>query len=366
MLLDCSHIAAGPMNQTMEFLCKSVEEAGLWHPHPTDRLLSAMEAVSTTWMSQALQGIQALALHAFGVAGADSLREVLAKAKTEDVAVKCRALEKKMAGLEPGSLSLDDYLSVIDCWLFRYLPPALAVQKAKRTAIQQYLVGLARHDTSPTTTEAAMTVVETLPATVGMGTDHYRLSAFDHARIHVAEATAARHIGNLTQATRSAMHDIVIRAEQRRLTSGTTTYDPVPLQQHLSDAFGELNRDWRRIAVTETSLNATDGYLSRLKPGEQVKWLAHPGACRYCESQNGKRFTVVAPDHPRKDPFTQVWVGKSVENIGRSISPRKRLEDGSLANRTAAEMLVPAITAHPSCRCLYVALVVTGGKVVHG
>lgn len=349
MILDCTHVPHGPSNHALEYLSKSVEEAGLWHPHPTSRLLSAMEQASTIDVCDQLELIRGAALKALTGVG----EHALTKAVPDDLGPKCRKLERQLRDVEPGTLDLDTYLDVLDCWLWRYLPPALAAQQAKRRAVQQYLLGLLRYAGEPRDPAAARDLVEHLPATIEAAKPHFPLASLDEARIRVAQASAARHVQAITARTRSAMQEIIINAERRRIVSGHTAYDVRPLEQQLQDAFGELNRDWRRIAVTETAINASDAYLSRFKPGEKVKWLAHPGACRYCEDQNGTIFTVVAPDHPKKDPHTMVWVGKHAENIGRSMAKRKRLESGELVDREPHELLIPAIPSHPSCRCTY-------------
>lgn len=354
MILDCTHIPTGPSNTAMEYLCKSVEEHGLFHPHPTDRLMAAMEDASTWWVTHALQGIKVLAIQAFGLGDADSLRGLLKKADPEHVGPKCRQLERKLATTEPGTLSLPEYLDVLDCWLWKYLPPAVSTAHAHRQAMQQYLAGWARQVETPKSADQARAIVEALPTTVGEASPQYPLTSLDRARIQVAQASAARYVQRLTAQTRAALQDVIINAERRRIAHAHDRYDLRPLEQQLRDSFGDLNRDWRRIAVTETAINANDAYLSRFQPGAQVKWLIHPGACVYCESQKNKVFTVVAPDHPRKDPYTMVWVGKFAENVGRALAKRKRLESGELTDRSLDELVVPVIPAHPGCRCLYV------------
>lgn len=351
MIVDCTHIPTGPLNRTLDELCKSVEEAGLLQPHPTSRLLAAMEQATTEDVQVRVDGILVLALRAFGLGG--HTRE-LVKAAPDDLGPKCRKLERKLTEVEPGTLSLETYLDVIDCWLWRYLPPALAAQQAQRRAVQQYLVGLSRYAADVHEAAVAVALVATLPTTRTQARDRFPLTTFDEARIRIAEASAGRNIQSITARTRTAIQDVLINAERRRVATGQEAYDPRPLEQQLRDTFADLNRDWRRIAVTETATHASEAYLSRFAPGAKVRWLAHPGACRYCESQHGKVFTVVAPDKAHKDPETEVWVGKQAENIGRAIAKRKRLENGEVVARTADELVIPAIPSHANCRCLYV------------
>lgn len=349
MLLDCTHIPHGPLNETLEVLCKSVEEKGLMHPHPTDRLMDAMEAFSTEVVLWRSNAIQAEANRALGV-----YPELLKKAAPGDMGPKCRNIERQLLTEEPGTLPMELYLQALDCWLWRYLPPAQSAHEASRMAIKQYLAGLSRHSATPKTPGEAMEVVYALPASLESARGRFPLTRFDQERIAVAEASAGRHVQAITARTRAALQDVIIGAERRRIAEGGKAYAVAPIEQQLRDKFGELNRDWRRIAVSETAINASEAYLSRLPLGSKVKWLSHPGACRYCESQSGKIFTVVISSKSNKNPETEVWVGKQAENTGRSISKRKRIETGELVDREPDELVVPAIPAHPICRCLWV------------
>jgi hypothetical protein len=121
------------------------------------------------------------------------------------------------------------------------------------------------------------------------------------------------------------------------------------LQSSLLDEFGILNRDWRRVALTEAGRNANEGYIAALPPGSRVRRVeAYEGACSFCRAINGRVFTVVDPAKKDKDGATEVWVGKT--NAGRSASPRKRV-DGELVERTASELWwVAAGVQHPNCR----------------
>lgn len=350
MILDCTHAPTVPSNEALELLCKSAEDVGLFQAHPTDVLLAEVENDGTEWMQQALGQVEAVAREALtGVkAGAPVL-----KAGPDDLGPKCRHLEQRLRAEVPGTLSMDEYLAVIDCWLWKYLAPAAATRQAQRQAVKQYLAGIVRGAETIRTAAAAKDRAATLPTTITEAEKAFRLTALDRQRISVAEASAARHVQGLTARTRSALQDVIIQAERRRLAHGEQSFQLRPLDQQLRDSFGELNRDWRRIAVSETSINASEGYLGLMKPGETVIWMAHPGACRYCESMDGRAFTVVAVTHPRKDPESMVWPGKHAENVGRSISKRKRLDDGSLTDRSADELVVPMIPAHPICRCTW-------------
>ena len=121
------------------------------------------------------------------------------------------------------------------------------------------------------------------------------------------------------------------------------------LQTQLFDEFGELNRDWRRIAVTEAGECANQGLISSLKVGAKVRRMErYKGCCPFCKKINDVVMNVVSPSNPKKNGDTDVWLGKT--NIGRSASPRKRTPEG-LVDRTPSERWwIPAGTVHPHCR----------------
>lgn len=86
-----------------------------------------------------------------------------------------------------------------------------------------------------------------------------------------------------------------------------------------------------------------------LPAGAKVKRIeAYQDACPFCQRIHGMVFEVVDPGREDKDGWKQVWVGKT--NVGRSASPRKRVEN-ELVERTASELWwVAAGLQHPHCR----------------
>jgi hypothetical protein len=121
------------------------------------------------------------------------------------------------------------------------------------------------------------------------------------------------------------------------------------LQTKLADEFATLNRDWRRIAITEAGEAQLQGYVASLKPGTRIKRVErYQNACSFCRGIDGKIATVVAADSPDKNPDTMVWPGKN--NIGRSASPRKRVGDVLVPREPNEMWWLPAGLAHPHCR----------------
>lgn len=125
-----------------------------------------------------------------------------------------------------------------------------------------------------------------------------------------------------------------------------------------------LNRDWERVAITETNRSANDGFIAGKQNGEYVIGNSHSDACPYCMKlvhHQIYRVTTHPPkDYSDLDPKSkeyqrlakrwesEIWVGKS--NINRSLSARKRV-DGKLLPREHHEMAASTIPLHPTCRC---------------
>jgi len=93
-------------------------------------------------------------------------------------------------------------------------------------------------------------------------------------------------IVDLTEDTRRKIKRCIIDHEERR-AFGERLSDG-DLQTKLHDKFGELNRDWRRIALTEIGRDANEGFLATLPPGTRVRRLeAYSTACAFCKRIHG-------------------------------------------------------------------------------
>lgn len=130
-----------------------------------------------------------------------------------------------------------------------------------------------------------------------------------------------------------------IQTEQQKIISGVKNlvaqarrerWEPRDLERKLFEKFGEYNRDWRRIALTELAEATNNGYLSGLEDGQAVIGQSAVDQCDAClKLVNNKVYTF---RNQPGDPNRELWVGKS--NVGR----KKR-------DWTAAVIM------HPHCRC---------------
>jgi len=142
---------------------------------------------------------------------------------------------------------------------------------------------------------------------------------------------AADKLTEISERHRAGVRQMVIRAQKER-------WSPQKLAQELFDAYGEQNRDWRRVAITELAFAANDAYLSGVEEGETVVGMGAENACKYCKQLViGKTFTVMhepPKEFTHQNEMNLVWPGKS--NYGRKVSE-----------------WIPAIPLHPHCRCRY-------------
>lgn len=146
---------------------------------------------------------------------------------------------------------------------------------------------------------------------------------------------ASHHAGDkiteISERHMSAVRQMVIQAKRERWSSQQ-------LASKLFDKFGDHNRDWRRVAITELSFATNDAYLSGIEEGETVIGMGAENACKHCKQYViGKTFEVTH-NPPSEDTYhgdmKQVWAGKS--NYGRRVAEYR-----------------PAIPLHPNCRCRY-------------
>lgn len=123
---------------------------------------------------------------------------------------------------------------------------------------------------------------------------------------------------------------------------------PQNLASKLFDEFGSMNRDWRRIAMTEISYNVTNGILltelEQAEPGETIfmQGISGPEACPFCKNNiNGKIFVLQTKPTDKKEIV--------IDGVKYPIIfPGLTNVDVKKANWR------PTIAAHPHCLCVYI------------
>jgi len=252
--------------------------------------------------------------------------------------------------LPPGEFLLDDWGMVVDYLVQRYLPEDELRSEAEWLATRSGLMGKvqANLDKEPTLAEAD-TLLAAMPIRLADARRQFRLSPEHEAVINFGWQRAAEAVTALSDNARHKMRGVVMRHEEAKLLSGGAAAPGSSLQTQLLDEFGTLNKDWRRIAVTEAGEIENQGFVASQKPGTKLRRVEqYANACPFCRQIDGTVVEVVEPGAPDKDPDGQIWVGKT--NVGRSAAPRKRV-GGALVERGDDERWwIPAGTAHPHCR----------------
>jgi len=180
----------------------------------------------------------------------------------------------------------------------KWYAEGLVEDRATAQALRNWLAGFLRAnprlpDRLPKTTQEAAALLRLRDREVW---------ALEWAVEHMAE-----NVRGLAEEARRGVAQVLMGAAGR--------YDPPEaVARQLLDRFGTLNRDWRRIAITETAAAHGAGYLTALI-GQEVEWVAAENACPHCRQYHGRRFLVVAPDYPGKDFHAHLWPGKRFQTL---------------------------------------------------
>jgi len=259
-----------------------------------------------------------------------------------------------LESLPSDSWTLSDYDYLVQYLFQRYMPEDELMSDAEWLITRAYFMGKAQHHLGDVSAIGADAISAGLPVTIAEAFKQFHMS--DAAK-HIIEYAKLTAMDNVVSMSRQAQHKIkgTVLDHINRKMSGDESANEEKLQQDLFDDFAAMNRDWRRIALTEAGEACNQGFIASLPDGAKVRRMEmYKGACPFCKKINGRVFNVVSPGDPNKNGETDVWVGKT--NIGRSASPRKRTENGLEVRDPSDMWWVPAGVAHPHCRGRWMAL----------
>lgn len=254
-----------------------------------------------------------------------------------------------LESLPPEQWTLDDHMLAVDLTVQTYLPADQLVEEAKWLTQRATIMGKVQANLAAAASGA---VVDKILASAPLLLSQPQAPVVE-AVLKFATARAAENVVSLADNARHRLRAVIAQDLEQR------AFGPVPagtpsLQAKLLDEFATLNRDWRRIAITEAGEAQTQGFVATQKPGTKLKRVErYKGACAFCRKIDGKVVTVVAADAAKKDPDTEIWPGKN--NIGRSASPKKRVGDVLVEREPHERWWIPAGLAHPHCRGRWVA-----------
>lgn len=256
-----------------------------------------------------------------------------------------------LEALPPAQWTLEDNMLMVDYLVQRYLPAGDLRTEAEWLAVRSTLMGRVQASMESLTAKQADTVLAAFPSTVDEAAQFVPLTPMEVSIMRYGAARGAENVQRLADDARHRMRNVIRQHTEEQMLAGHGEA-PRPshsLQTTLMDEFSTLNRDWRRIAVTEAGENANQGFVASQKPGTKLKRLEqYKSACAFCRKIDGKIVEVVAADSPNKDGDTMVWPGKT--NIGRSAAPRKRVGDALVEREPDERWWIAAGVQHPHCR----------------
>lgn len=353
LFVDLLHLDAPRTDAALEFLCKATHDhdGDIWLPMDSPLIARLVE----TFTQRGLMRLDAFRSELLAwssgarhTPGERVQRPAGAMERWNDAE---RALVKLyLEHLPPAEWTLDDHMLSIDFLFQRYLPADDMRTEAEWLATRSSLMGRVQANMEGVNAKQAdkLLMAMPLPATVERAVEVFSASRAQRAAMEFAAQRCAENVRNLAEGVRHKMRGVIAEhVHQREL--GVPAPAGSSLETKLLDAFGTLNRDWRRIAVTEAGEAQTAGYVASLPPGTKVKRVEqYRNACAFCRKIDGKVVDIVDPAKVDKDWGNEIWVGKS--NIGRSASPRKRVGDVFMEREPEEMWTIPAGLAHPHCR----------------
>jgi hypothetical protein len=360
LFLDLTPVSRHATNGALEYIYKAVHDGddGIWSPHESvllRRLIELFTERGLDRLEHVKQQIIAWESGAHYKPGAPTPVNVpgmMSRWSDAELGLVRIYLES----LPPSSWTLDDHMMAVDYVVQRYLPAEEMKTEAEWMATRANLMGKVKANIGEDITpKQADSILSALPSSIGAAVQQFTISPQQLTTMAFGNARATENVRALADDTRHRMRNTVMQHLEEQFTQGSA----VPgesLESKLLDQFATLNRDWRRIAVTEAGETMNQGYIANLAPGTKVRRIEiYASACAFCRKIHNRIATVVSPNKPDKDGETEIWVGKN--NIGRSASPRKRVGD-TLVNRTPDEMYwLPAGLAHPHCRGRWVPVI---------
>ena len=343
LFVDLIEAGEARTNDALELLCKAHgdDDASIWDEHPSPfvrRLVELFTQRGLMRLAGFREELQAWLEGHRHAPGALLPRPPGSWERWSDDDLGLVGLY--LRSLPPEDWTLDDHMMVVDYIAQRYLPASDLRTEAEWLAVRAAMMGRVQANMESLAAEQADVLLPVLPE--ALTSAPARLKAVTEFAVN----RAAENVTRVGDDTRHRMRTLVAQRLERNASGDMTGPS---LETELGDAFGALNRDWRRIAVTEAGEAQCQGFVAMQPAGAKVKRVErYRNACAWCAKLDGKVFEVVDPAAAEKDGATQVWIGKT--NVGRSAAPRKRVGD-LLVEREPREMWWPAAGAqHPHCR----------------
>lgn len=351
LLLDIGQLTQKDSDHALEIIHKAIGDAddSLWDKHPSPFVRKLVELFTQRGLTR-IGGFQKdLAMWLDG-----SRYEKKERPPRPDGSMyrwtpeELQLVRVYLSSLSPAEFTLDDHMMLVDYLVQRYLPENDLRTEAEWLTTRAMLMGRVQANMEKASESQIDTILKMLPTTVGGAEAQFVMSVPQRASLMFATNTAADRVQRISEDARYRMRRAISHhiEQQYYHIPGTSLGS---LQTKLMEEFATLNRDWRRIAVTEAGNAANEGMITSLSAGSKVRRIEqYRGACQFCRKIDGKVFEIVPSSMPNKDGETQVWPGKS--NIGRSAAASRRVGDKLVPRAEYERLWCPAGTVHPNCR----------------
>jgi len=359
ILLDISCLCDHHTDQALEIVHKAMSEPpddGIWEQHPSPlvrklvelftqrglRRIEAIEAQLRRWLAGES--------HQPGIELPTRPAGAMQRWTTAELAVAKTYLE----ALPPSAFTLDDWMLLADYLVQRYLPADDLRTEAEWLSTRAALMGRVQAVAGVLAEEGAEKLLQAMPTNSFWVDREFGMSPLQRAVVDYGSARCVENVVSLSDNLRHKLRRLILDHQEATFL-GNKAAASEALATKLLDTFGTLNRDWRRIAVTEAGENLDQGFVASLPPGAKVRRVEkYRGACTFCRSIDGKVMEVVSADAPEKDGETQIWPGKT--NVGRSASPRRRVGSALFDRAPHERWWIAAGVQHPHCRGSWVHL----------
>lgn len=362
LFLDVYPLSERATNAALEYIFKSTHDHGdgIWRPHESVLIRRLIELFTRRGLDRLDKVREQILAWEAGEHHKPTTLPVTRPGMMERwTEAELSLVKLYLESLPPAQWSLDDHMMAVDYVVHRYLPDDELKTEAEWMSTRAGLMGKVQANMEAAAV-AAMTgavadkILAALPSTVGTATSQFNLPALQRNALEFARVRTAENVRALTESVRHRMRNTIVQHLEEQQTKAPDAPGQA-LQSKLLDEFATMNRDWRRIAITEAGEAQLQGFIASLKPGTKVKRVEqYADACGFCKKIHGVVATVIAADDPHKTETT-IWPGKN--NVGRSASPRKRVGN-LLVHREPEELWhLPAGLAHPHCRGRWVPVI---------
>jgi hypothetical protein len=353
LLIDIGACCEHHTNEALEHLHKAIGEGDpsfIWDRHPSPLIEALVELFSSRGLLR-LESVRKAVLKWQSGANFDS--GLVPPIRPDGQMARWSADERELMriylkSLPPAQWTLDDHMMSIDLVVQDYLPAGELSTEAEWLAVRAGMMGKvqANMEKEPTPAQATK-IAQAMPSTVAGAVQQFNIGGRFRQVLDFARVRAVENVRALSESVRHTMRSLVLQDLEQRAAGpapGTSS-----LETKLLDEFGALNRDWRRIAVTEAGEALNQGLIASMPAGARMRRIEqYRGACPWCRKIDGKVMEVVDANDPDKDGETQIWPGKN--NYGRSAAERKRV-GGALVKRDPEEKYwIATGTQHPHCR----------------